>query len=171
MPFWKVFFLFERHHRESTSLKHTAAYSALSLETLCAVVGPVGLSGPGEDRRRVGNEHHAPHTPMQRIILGVVRGFPQAAVEHGGSIVLRVQILLFTGVLRDGRGGRALSAALLAGCSRWVSVGHLVGVFWIWGLFFTRGRVVNEQKWDSFLLCFPLSSSQLAHSCRNMLST
>ena len=93
-----VFFLFKRHHRESTSLKHTAASSGLSLETIYAVVGPTGLSSPAEDGRRVGSERHAPHTPVQRIILLLVRGFLQTAVEHGGSIVLRVQILLFTRV-------------------------------------------------------------------------
>lgn len=168
------FSLFKRHHRESTSLKHTAASSGLSLETVHAVVGPTGLSSPGEDGRRVGSERHAPRTPVQRIILRIVRGFLQTDVEHGEAIVLCAQILLFTRVLKDGRGGRAFSAGLLAGSSPWVSVLHFVRVFWFWGLFFARGRVVvTEQKWDSpsscalpclFLKLLISVETRLAHS-------
>lgn len=70
-------------------------------------------------------------------------------------------------------GEAGLSAGLLAGSSSWVSVLHFVGVFWFWGLFFTGGRVVTEQKWDSpscralpclFLKLLLSVETRLAHS-------
>lgn len=90
--FWKVFFFLrgtvERALHWST-LQHPLA---CHFETIYAVVGPTGLSSPGEDRRRVGSARPcAEDCPPSRP------GFPQTAVEHGGSILLRLQILLLKG--------------------------------------------------------------------------
>lgn len=145
------FFLFKRHHRESTSLKHTAASSVLSLETIHAVVGPTGLSRLGEDGRHCWQWAPSCTYPCGEDYPLSLR-LPADCCKTWRINCPSCPDPAFCKVLKDGRGGSAFSAFLLTGCSFWVSVLHFVCLLF-WELVLSSGRVVTEQKQHSSFSC------------------
>lgn len=102
----------------------------------------------------VGSKHQAARTRVKRIIPRAW-GFLQTAVKCGASIVLCAQILLFTRVLKGGRGGSALLAFLIGGRSSWVSVLHFVCVCCFGSLFLAvwEGWLSRNGTLSCALLC------------------